>query len=238
MEIDLENVAIEFCTRNYPLESEPSRALWRYDGAIYLREYEDSEDADHDTQIGTIGAYRLLPEVAHDARMALSDALDYVSENTAQYIQLLNQEGTGLSDEVRDYYNGAYFSLFILDRVEIKPAYRGHRIGLLAARHAIDLVDTSTLVACKPFPLQFAGWQDEAWKCDHPELGERDYEAALSKLRRYWERLGFEQYAPTEIWCLPTELQIPTIDHIAAGRYAEPSKRPRRARHRHRSKAL
>jgi hypothetical protein len=50
MEIDLDDVSVEFCTRNYPLEAEPICALWQYDGTIYLQE----DDDDDPTRIGTM----------------------------------------------------------------------------------------------------------------------------------------------------------------------------------------
>jgi hypothetical protein len=81
--------------------------------------------------------------------------------------------------------------------------------------------------------MQFTNWEEEGWKRAHPDLGERDYQAALNKLRLYWERLGFEQYAPTDIWCLSTAGQMPTVDDIAEGRYAEPRGKSQRVRHRH-----
>src|ERR1700722_3039868 len=39
----------------------------------------------------------------------------------------------------------------------------------------------------KAIPIAVCGWDDETWKRDHTELGERDHEAALNKLRRYRE---------------------------------------------------
>ena len=74
---------------------------------------------------------------------------------------------------MRDYCNCACAALLILDRIEIEPAYRGHGIGLLTARHAIDLGEIGALVACKLFPVQFAGYQGEDWKRDHPNLGQQ-----------------------------------------------------------------
>ena len=176
MEIDLNDVCIEFCTRNYPLEAEPICALWQYDGTIYLQE----DDDDDPTRIGTMLIYRLLPAVAHDAGVSLLDALDYISEDTAQYIALLDDEGAEFNEDVRKQYDDCICSsLLILDSVEIDQAYRGHGIGLLAARHAIELAENGALVACRPFPLQFAGYQGEEWKRDHPNLGQQDFEAAL-----------------------------------------------------------
>ena len=181
MEIDLDDVSVEFCTRNYPLEAEPICALWQYDGTIYLQE----DDDDDPTRIGTMLVYRLLPSVAHDAGVSLLDALDYISEDTAQYIALLDDEGTEFNEDVRKQYDDCICSsLLILDSVEIDQPYRGHGIGLLAARHAIELAENGALVACRPFPLQFAGYQGEEWKRDHPNLGQQDFEAAVEKLRR------------------------------------------------------
>ena len=93
MEIDLDDVFIEFCARNYPLEAEPICALWQHDGTIYLQQ----DDDDNPTRIGTMLIYRLLPAVAHDAGVSLHDALDYVSEDTAQYIALLDDEALNLT---------------------------------------------------------------------------------------------------------------------------------------------
>jgi hypothetical protein len=97
IEVDLDDVSIEFRTRNYPLEAEPSRALWQYDGTIYLHEGDEDVDSAQ-TRIGTMRAYRVLPDVAHDARFSLFDVLDCLTEDTAQYAVLLDEAGTDISD--------------------------------------------------------------------------------------------------------------------------------------------
>ena len=68
MDIDVEDVSIEFCTRNWPLGAEPNRALWRFDGTIFL----PKDDTDDDVQIWSLCAYRLLLSVAYDAARKLS----------------------------------------------------------------------------------------------------------------------------------------------------------------------
>jgi hypothetical protein len=83
---------------------------------------------------------------------------------------------------VKNYYDSICSSLLILDSVEVEPAYRGHGIGLLAARHAIDLSDNGTLVACGPFPLQFAGARMRCGSATTQTWANRTSRAALEKI--------------------------------------------------------
>jgi GNAT superfamily N-acetyltransferase len=232
--VDLGCLYIELASHHFPLNSEPDRAVWRFDGKIGLV----VDDAGAEVDIGRMTVYRLVPQVASDAGISLCDALDCISEDLAHYTELV--EDGHVRQAVRDYYTDIFSDdLLIIDEIEIEPAYRGHRIGLLAMRHAIDMAQDGSLVTTRPFPLEFRGMDDGEWRAEHPGLGEEDFQRAQGALRRYVELIGFEQYPPSDLWCLTTAHIIPSLDDIVEGKLrvaSDQSKRERprrRAHHRH-----
>ena len=99
------------------------------------------------------------------------------------------------------------------------PSLSGHQRGL------------ASMVRQRPSPL-VGGSED-------PGLGEEDFQRAQGALRRYVELIGFEQYPPSDLWCLTTAHIIPSLDDIVEGKLrvaSDHSKRERprrRAHHRH-----
>lgn len=85
--------------------------------------------------------------------------------------------------------------------VALRPAWRGHRLGLLFLRRFIDRVARGcNLVVCKPAPLSPDG--EVGQKFQPPETSVK---VATAALRRYVERLGFVRVGKTPYHALSLE---------------------------------
>jgi GNAT superfamily N-acetyltransferase len=94
--------------------------------------------------------------------------------------------------------------LLYIKRIEIEPKYRGKGIGLAAIRRAIDVLRVNCeLVALKPFPLQFEG--------KVTPTNRREAQAATTKLKRYYRRMGFKDLGGTGFMMLDLTLRLKDV---------------------------
>jgi hypothetical protein len=204
-----------------PLEpTEPDDLIVDLDCKILLSGSSDGED---DIEAGHIKAYRVHLALAgehysHSPR----DIMDAHSQEVAEYIELLDDDGN-LREDLRDQFDVFGSDLLILHKAEIKPEYRGSGLGLLAVRRVIEtFAPAGGLVAYKPFPFQFTGFENPSWV---PPAGVTDPEKALEdgrrKLAAYWARLGSRPVEGTEFWALSTSVRRPTIQQLLRGQREE-----------------
>lgn len=95
--------------------------------------------------------------------------------------------------------------LLLLDKLLLQPQFRGSGLGLWTMHHAIQrLSPPNGLVALKTFPLQYNG---EATQIE-TEFGlaklRVNFTTAVSRLRRYYGRLGFKRLGQTLYMAMPT----------------------------------
>ena len=68
----------------------------------------------------------------------------------------------------------------------------------------------------KPFPLQFGGYRDSGWLAPAGvQDPDAEFRIAMQKLRRYWERAGFERVDRTEYWALCPGAGRPSLKTVA-----------------------
>src|SRR5687768_17386021 len=119
-------------------------------------------------RIGKVRLFVVHADAASFAGVPLADVLD-VQSATAPYIALLSKRRAGnfsravmrmLGKEIAMSQN-----MFILDRLEILPKFRGHELGLDAMRACLDHFSGGCRIAAiKPYPLQFeAGSGESQW---------------------------------------------------------------------------
>lgn len=114
-------------------------------------------------------------------------------------------EGNYFKDEISDQMGDIlYNNLFLIQKVEVDPKYRGNNYALVALIRIIQQFAHGVgLIVLKPFPLQFEGGQSETTKTkSNYKLFVKDEKLAFSKIRRYWEKIGFQQIGDSEIWGL------------------------------------
>ncbi|MGA8214515.1 MAG: hypothetical protein WB799_13040 [Candidatus Sulfotelmatobacter sp.] len=130
---------------------------------------------------------------------------DGISGDISEYWEHLFDAETGYpKEEIQNEFEVVDLDLLIIDYVAIYPEYRGRSIAESAIHRTIDIFGAGCgLVACKPWPPQFApsvADDQEALKrlaLPHVSKGE-----AIRKLRSYWSRLGFWPLRNTGIYLL------------------------------------
>jgi hypothetical protein len=102
----------------------------------------------------------------------------------------------------------------VLDYVVLNPKWRGLKVGLLAARKAIDLLAGGCgLAVCDIAPLrreahQFIG-VPKSWLPPHRTVQAK--RAATRKLRSYYGRLGFRRLGKTAYSAMSMARLTPTL---------------------------
>jgi GNAT superfamily N-acetyltransferase len=98
-------------------------------------------------------------------------------------------------------------TLLIVDRLELKPEYRGRGIGLQAMKILISRFRVGAgIAAIKPFPLQFeAGADDDpdAFRKRGFDKYANDEGRCQKRLQAHYARLGFKKIPRTPYMCLP-----------------------------------
>jgi hypothetical protein len=166
---------------------------------IAERENLGEEDA------GTIGASLVQFSEALDHGISAERLGDGISGDISEYWEHLFDAETGHPKEIiQNEFEVVDLDLLIIEYVTIYPEYRGLSIAESAIHRTIDIFGAGCgLVACKPWPLQFApsvADDQEALKrlaLPHVSKGE-----AIRKLRSYWSRLGFWPLGNTGIYLL------------------------------------
>jgi hypothetical protein len=130
---------------------------------------------------------------------------DGISGDISEYWEHLFDAETGYpKQEIQNEFEVVDLDLLIIDYVAIYPEYRGLRVAESAIHRTIDIFGAGCgLVACKPWPLQFAPSvaddQDALKRLALPHVSKGE---AIRKLRSYWSRLGFWPLGNTGIYLL------------------------------------
>jgi hypothetical protein len=177
---------------------------------IFAEREDPPEESDETrVQIGHISATLIRLSDATAAGWDLYTALDAPSHSTSECLELLGDNGE-YSAAVQDVLQDEVFwpeNILLVERLEIQPEHRGHNAGLYAMRAFIDLLGAGcSVVACKPFPLQFEGKVTDE--------NRKEFLAAQTKLRKYWGRVGFKRVPKTDLCVLSPLLRLPKLPAI------------------------
>jgi hypothetical protein len=169
-------------------------------GRIFVR----SEECGDEDDAGYIKASLVQFGEAVDHGISTERLGDGFDGNIAEYWECLFDLDTGWwKEEVQEEYEASGCDLLIIDCMEISPKFRRTGVGPMAVDRTIDLFGpVGGLVACKPWPLQFAPAFSRDPKALNrlkaPGVGQGE---AVRKLRAYWSKLGFWPLGETGI-CL------------------------------------
>jgi hypothetical protein len=192
--------SVEFVVRTALRDSVENDFVHSIAGRIIdERENRREEDA------GKIGASLVQFGEALDHGINAERLGDGISGDISEYWEHLFDAETGyLKEEIQNEFEVVDLDLLIIDYVALYPEYRGLNIAESAIHRTIDIFGAGCgLVACKPWPLQFApsvADDQEALKrlaLPHVSKGE-----AIRKLRSYWSCLGFWPLGNTGIYLL------------------------------------
>lgn len=119
-----------------------------------------------------------------------------------EYYELLYENGS-IKDEISAQMGDIIFgNLFLIQKVEILPKFRGSKYGHKAVKRLIQqFAHGVALIVLKPFPLQFEKKRFEA--LNHKSKYKsfvKDEKRAFAKIIKYWEEIGFQQIGNSDIW--------------------------------------
>ena len=196
---------------------EPADWALEISGSILATEQSTFRSGDtSDAEIGIIKAFLIQIREARREGLPASAVLNAKSFATSEYSQLFKK--LKWRKRVSKKFKPRSADLLILDRIELKPEYRGHGFGLLAARCMIETFGSRCgLVACKPYPLQFEG--SNRWRPPARVWGAtKALPRARKKLRQYWARVGFQRVPRTTLYALDPERALPSFGQMLSAK--------------------
>jgi GNAT superfamily N-acetyltransferase len=190
-------------------DQEPSRIIPAIDGAIFT--YKGKTDKA--IRVGNIRAYLVLRGRAVNESESLLDAMDSVSAQVMEcYEALFDAESDAWNRAVEETYHGEITELDVLfiESIKLDARHRGKGIGAHVVRETIATFASSCgLVACKPFPLQYSNWKDDAHKTIRQESGfENRRIADFAKAAKFWTNLGFRRLPLSDFYTYAPELIV------------------------------
>ena len=189
-------------------------------GSILVSEKTKARFGSHpETEIGTPRAFLIPTQEARQEGFDACAVLNAKSFATSEYTPLF--KNAEWRKRVTKKFHPRSTDLLILDRIELKPEYRGQGFGLLAIRCMIGMFGWPCgLVACKPYPLQFE--RSNRWELPAQVSRRADgLRKARKKLRQYWAQVGFERVPGTMLYALnPRRGRVSRLGRCAVWRDA------------------
>jgi hypothetical protein len=175
-----------------PLSHEEGKWITEIEAKISTFSEEDNE-----TLAGKARFHLADIESALDAGLSAFWLLDEKASTFDMYSKLFVNHTSEFKDEIFETIGEELFSsnLFIVDRIEILPDFRGHSLARLAIEEAIRIFAGNVqLCVLKAFPLQFEvsnsntdKWTDSLKLLDFCDEGE----IATQKLIDHYKAIGF-----------------------------------------------
>ncbi len=195
------------------VDGEPSDFVTEYDLSIVRTDEDDNQ-----TVAGHLRASRLHAGLALDHSEPLFDVCDAHSQEMHEAHALLYKpSGYEFRGGLAERFDAYEADLLVLDYVVLDPRWRGLKLGLLAARKAIDLLGGGCgLVASDIRPLlrpgHPAGHAGREWPAEWlPEYPTKEsWLSATRGMRSYFRRMGFERLGRTPYYALSPAQRHPT----------------------------
>lgn len=188
-------------------DPEPSRVVRKIDGIVF----DYAEGSERERELGKVRAFQLLVGLARERQESIYDAMDSISDDTAEcYAAVFDEDSAEWNSVVRELYSDGPMGsdLLLIDRIDLKDEHRGKGIGVKVVREVIDTFGLHCgLVVCKPFPLQYAGWAE---KVPAAAQKEREFESrrveAFARVAEFWTRCEFVKLPGSEFYSYCPEL--------------------------------
>jgi hypothetical protein len=191
---------------------EPSRFISTYRGKIFDYPKSIAEDDDGsmepNVKIGEIELYYVDQIRIINEEESLYEAMDCISvEMVNCYEALVDQDEGGWKEEVQQLIGeDASFrdNILLINRLHIEEPFRGKRKGAEVVQEVISRFgSTRAVIVCKPFPLQYRGYESEKNAAERETPGyETKRLAAFRAVAQFWKNLGFQKLPSSEhyVW--------------------------------------
>lgn len=175
------------------------------------------ESSDQECEAGEITALYLDFSGVHDSDFPIMDVVDQHQEALEQYHVLFDSATGDVKEGIwsihEPFLSGSNW--LILSRLEIRPAFRGQKLGLAAIHRTMQQFGHGcALISLEVGPLQFEpheGYPDKEQWFVEMEMGSftTDIPRATQRLKEYYRLLGFQEVAGTNIMILNPSYQRP-----------------------------
>jgi GNAT superfamily N-acetyltransferase len=189
------------------------------DGEIFGRTaHEDGPEIG--LKLGDLETFLIRVGNAVDAGASLSIILDSCQQTFDIGCALFSSSFEDYSPWIKRRFEDAYpwDDILILDRLTLDPAARGQRLGLAVLDQAIrDWSGGCSLVAIKPFPLQYEGGGRNMINVADLKLEEfiANKTESFRRLRGYYTQLGFERIGRSDIYALYAKDKRPSLKDLS-----------------------
>jgi hypothetical protein len=210
----LSRISIGMEPSRTPLDLEdPSDYVNILDGLIYC----SPEDNEANEREEIIGAFRMVyidANSATESGTSLFDVYDCDAETLEFFESFVNLDDEEFTKELTDFLESEFVfsgnNVLIIDRIGIRPEYRGNNLGLIVLRNLIQRFSKGvSVVAIKPAPFEFTTTHIKRnyidWQCT--EIKKDSIEAV--KLGKYYQKLGFTKINNSAYLVLGTAKKIP-----------------------------
>jgi GNAT superfamily N-acetyltransferase len=171
----------------------------RYNKQIFMDIFAADEYGNNDKLIGKVKFYIIYVGNAINDTCDLYHVFDEY-EYTFRHCQtIFNFETYELNEDIEEYYDHDLWQsdICILERIEILPEYRGHKIGAKAIKDIIFHFGSGCcLFVGEAYPLQFESEDKEMdeWRRDMElDKFDSDEKKSFSNLKNYYLSIGFEE---------------------------------------------
>lgn len=188
---------VRFSMDELPFEEDPEREyVSKVSGSIRFQSLDWAHDGS--VSVGSVTGLLIRVDRAVTDGVPLLRACDLNSRDALDYAKAVwDPKNEKLKPEVSEQLGQPiYGNIIIVHEVEVKPAHRGHDVGLGAAGRLVATFGGGCSIAMGlPSPLQHSSRRgSEAWtRRFRPDLFVADRSAGVAKLARHWSRLGFQQ---------------------------------------------
>jgi len=197
-------------------DPEPNRLVPRLYGEIF----QYVGDPDNKVKIGTIDANVFLRCRAMDEGVDTYHVMDSVDSTLFECFEaVLDPEIDDWSESLHRVYRELWRpEVLYIREIKLDENYRGKGIGAMVVKEVVALFGSFCgLIVCKPFPFQYAGWQDEDE--EHTKMRnqpgfEEKRQADFAKVARFWTRLGFRQLPDSDFCVFSTETLPEVSDRV------------------------
>ena len=166
-------------------------------------------------KIGTALSYYFDVANTINSKESVFDLFD-IEGSFPEYYHLLYKNGffkDKISKQMGDIVDN---NLFLIQKIEINPKFRGNNYGLAAAiRIMQQFAHGVGLVVLKPFPLQFEnGKHDILSEKQKYKSFSNEEKVAFSKITKYWEKIGFQRISNSKIWGLNPLYKLKRVSEV------------------------
>lgn len=180
----------------------------------------DMDEAENTYPMGEIQATYVNISSAFDEGECVFDVFDHDSQTLYEnYEALFSEQGEiyqFLAKNTVEYgWPYDYRNILFIDLIEIKPEYRGRRLGLAALYRVLQkFMGGCRFAFIKVFPLQFRSGHSIERSNEQLKQFTRDKKAAVRKLKNYYSKIGFKRIPNSDYMLFDNELRHPPFSKI------------------------